>query len=92
MSLRATALALALLSASALVAHPEIEEALTRLNTQIAAHPTAALYLERGDLHVELLGRGTAWLDTGTHDSLLGDELAGFEEGVVPHCQCTGHE
>lgn len=29
------------------------------------------LYLERGDLRVEKLGRGFAWLDTGTHDSLL---------------------
>lgn len=28
-------------------------------------------YLERGQLNVELMGRGTAWLDTGTHDSLL---------------------
>ncbi len=28
-------------------------------------------YLKSGDLHVELLGRGFAWLDTGTHDSLL---------------------
>ncbi len=28
-------------------------------------------YLARGTLHVELLGRGFAWLDTGTHDSLM---------------------
>lgn len=28
-------------------------------------------YLQRGDLHVELMGRGIAWLDTGTHDSLM---------------------
>ena len=29
------------------------------------------IYLERGDLQVELMGRGSAWLDAGTHDSLL---------------------
>jgi len=28
-------------------------------------------YLERGQLHAEIMGRGMAWLDTGTHDSLL---------------------
>src|SRR5690606_4002677 len=37
-------------------------------------------YLERGDLHVELLGRGFAWLDTGTHESLL--EAAQFVETI----------
>ena len=29
------------------------------------------VYLERGDLNVEVMSRGTAWLDTGTHNSLL---------------------
>lgn len=29
------------------------------------------IYMERGQLHAELMGRGMAWLDTGTHDSLL---------------------
>jgi glucose-1-phosphate thymidylyltransferase len=33
-------------------------------------------YLERGQLDVEMMGRGFAWLDTGTHDSLL--EAASF--------------
>ncbi|HLE18854.1 MAG TPA: glucose-1-phosphate thymidylyltransferase RfbA, partial [Syntrophales bacterium] len=37
-------------------------------------------YLARGDLHVELLGRGFAWLDTGTHDSLL--EASTFVETI----------
>ena len=35
-----------------------------------------ARYLERGDLHVERLGRGFAWFDSGTHDSLV--DAAGF--------------
>ena len=34
------------------------------------------VYLERGQLSVEMMGRGYAWLDTGTHDSLL--EAASF--------------
>ncbi len=37
-------------------------------------------YLNRGDLRVERLGRGTAWLDTGTHQSLL--EASNFVEVV----------
>lgn len=41
-------------------------------------------YLERGDLNVELLGRGFAWLDTGTHESLLD---AGMFVQTVEHRQ-----
>lgn len=38
------------------------------------------LYLDRGALHAEILGRGMAWLDTGTHDSLL--EAATFIQTI----------
>jgi glucose-1-phosphate thymidylyltransferase len=38
------------------------------------------LYLERESLRVEFLGRGSAWLDTGTHDSLL--QAATFIEAI----------
>lgn len=38
------------------------------------------MYMQRGDLNVELLGRGFAWLDTGTHESLL--EAGMFVETV----------
>jgi len=37
-------------------------------------------YLEQGALRVQLLGRGTAWLDTGTHESLL--QAATFVEAI----------
>lgn len=42
------------------------------------------VYLEQGTLNVELLGRGFAWLDTGTHDSLL---EAGHFVQTVEHRQ-----
>ena len=38
------------------------------------------MYLEKGNLNVELLGRGFAWLDTGTHETLL--EAAMFVETI----------
>jgi glucose-1-phosphate thymidylyltransferase len=37
-------------------------------------------YMQRGDLHLELMGRGMAWLDTGTHESL--QEAASFVETI----------
>jgi glucose-1-phosphate thymidylyltransferase len=37
-------------------------------------------YLERGQLKTEVLGRGIAWLDTGTHDSLI--EAASFIQTI----------
>lgn len=44
-------------------------------------------YMEQDRLHVELLGRGTAWLDTGTHASLL--EASQFIETIEKH---QGHK
>ncbi|MDC0052677.1 glucose-1-phosphate thymidylyltransferase RfbA [Gammaproteobacteria bacterium] len=41
------------------------------------------VYLARGDLKVELLGRGFAWLDTGTHDSLI--EAGQFVQTIEHH-------
>ncbi len=38
------------------------------------------MYLEAGELNVEMMGRGAAWLDTGTHDSLL--EAAQFVQTI----------
>ena len=41
------------------------------------------IYLENGDLHVELLGQGYTWLDTGTHESLV--DATNFVKTVESH-------
>lgn len=47
-------------------------------------------YLERGDLFVETLGRGFAWLDTGNHDALLdaSDFVAAFQKRQGLYISC----
>ena len=47
-------------------------------------------YLNRGTLHVETLGRGFAWLDTGNHDSLLeaADFVAAFQKRQGLYISC----
>jgi glucose-1-phosphate thymidylyltransferase len=57
--------------AAALAPSPRGELEITDVNRR---------YLERGRLSVEVMGRGTAWLDTGTHESLL--EAAHFIETI----------
>lgn len=48
------------------------------------------VYLERGDLRVEKMGRGFAWLDTGNHDSLLdaSDFVAAFQKRQGLYVSC----
>lgn len=48
------------------------------------------LYLQRGDLNVQLLGRGFAWLDTGNHDMLLAaaDFVSAFQKRQGLYISC----
>ena len=63
------------------------------------------IYLEKGTLQVEILGRGFAWLDTGTHDSMLqasnfvqsmelnkGEKISCLEEIAYLHGYISGEE
>jgi glucose-1-phosphate thymidylyltransferase len=64
------------------------DNAVLEIAAQLAPSPRGELeitdlnqrYLDRGELQVELFGRGIAWLDTGTHESLL--QAAMFIEAI----------
>jgi glucose-1-phosphate thymidylyltransferase len=61
----------------------ELAKSLTRSSRgELEITALNQLYLQAGDLHVELLGRGFAWEDAGTHDSLIqaGELIRTFEQ------------